>query len=319
MKSFKSIIIVVILVLAGAATFGFSAMKNYEQKREAVLDEKLALLQKQISAVQDSFEEFSGRQVPEALPVAEVAQREIIRQKSQDELLTEAVAKNAPAVVSVVISKYVPELEVIYENPFGNDPFFRDFGIRVPRYRQKGLKKKQVGAGTGFILTNDGYILTNKHVVSDTDAEYTVLLSNGEQKTAEVKYKDPQLDVAVLKIEGSGFTSVTLGDSNSLQLGQTVIAIGNALGEYNNSVSTGIISGLNRTIEALNNKGKIEALKGVIQTDAAINPGNSGGPLITLDGQVVGINVATVTGTNNISFSVPINIVRKIIKTVVGI
>ncbi len=306
---------VIILILAGLA--GFFGVKDYEQKKEKDFNNKITLLQKQIAVLQKSFEEFSGQPLPEALPSQEITQREIIREKSQEELLTSAVAKTAPAVASIVISKYVPQLEIVYENPFGDDPFFKDFGFRVPRYRQKGVEKQQVGAGTGFLLTSDGYILTNRHVVADTEAEYTVLLSDGSQKTAEVVYKDSSLDVAVLKIEGSGYKSVSLGNSEPLQLGQTVIAIGNALGEYNNSVSTGIVSGLNRSIEAANSQGQLEVLSGVIQTDAAINPGNSGGPLLTLSGEVVGVNVATVINSNNISFAIPINMVKQIIDTVI--
>ncbi len=233
-------------------------------------------------------------------------------QKSRDEQLTGAVAVVSPAVVSIVISKDVPQLEVVYTNPFGNDPFFKDVNVRVPSYRQKGVKRQKVGAGTGFIVTANGYILTNKHVVIDEKASYTVLLSDGSQKPGTVVYRDPTLDVALVKIDGSKYSSVTLGNSQTLKLGQTVIAIGNALGEYSNSVSVGIISGLNRSLQAGGGNGFVEELKGVIQTDAAINPGNSGGPLLDMNGTVVGINVATVTGSNNISFSIPINKVKEV-------
>lgn len=232
--------------------------------------------------------------------------------KSQDEILTEAVAKIAPAVVSIVITKDVPKLEIVYENPFGDDPFFKDFGFRIPRYRQKGVEPQKVGAGTGFLITGEGYIITNKHVASDNEASYTALLADGSQKGAKVIYRDAKNDVAILKIEGNNFSHVSLGNSNELKLGQAVFAVGNALGEYNNSVSTGIISGLDRDIEASDGTGT-EKLTGVIQTDAAINPGNSGGPLVTLDGKVIGVNVATVKGSNNISFSIPINVVKEII------
>jgi serine protease Do len=246
------------------------------------------------------------------IPPAEVEKRQAVRAASQDDLLTQSVAKNAPAVVSIVISKDVPQLEVVYENPFGNDPFFKDFGFRIPRYQQKGTVRQKVGGGTGFLVTRDGYIITNRHVVNDSAASYTALLSTGEQKEITVIYKDPVFDLALVKIEGSNFPAVTLGDSKSLKLGQTVIAIGNALGEYNNSVSVGIISGLDRSIEASGEK-----LAGVIQTDAAINPGNSGGPLVNLSGQVVGVNVATVRGASSISFSIPINDIKAIIQSVV--
>lgn len=317
MKKSVSIILVVILLLAGLGRAGFLVWQSYKKRLQKDFDDKIALLQKQISGLQEQISKFSNQPPEAALPQTEVVNREIIREKSQDQLLTEAVAKTAPAVVSVVISKYVPQLEIVYGNPFGDDPFFKDFNIQVPMYRQKGVEKQKVGAGTGFLITSSGYILTNRHVVEDVQAEYTVLLSSGQQKSARVVYKDPSLDIAVIKIDGSGYAAAELGDSSAVKLGQTVIAIGNALGEYNNSVSTGIISGLERTVEAANSQGRLETLSGVIQTDAAINPGNSGGPLLTLEGKVIGVNVATVIGSNNISFAIPINKVKSIISTVV--
>ncbi len=241
--------------------------------------------------------------------------------KSQDELLTQAVAKTSPAVVSIVISKLVQQLEVTYENPFANDPFFGNLNIRVPVYRQKGTAEQQkVGAGSGFIIRSDGYIITNKHVVADQNADYTVLLSDGSQKKGTVVYRDPTNDFALVKITptvGKKLPVIALADSSTLKLGQSVVAIGNALGEYNNSVSVGIISGLNRTIDASDSSGSVERLTGVIQTDAAINPGNSGGPLLNLDGEAVGVNVATVTGSSNISFSIPVNAIKAKIESLI--
>ena len=239
-------------------------------------------------------------------------------QKSQDDLLTAAVAKNAPAVVSIVISKNVPLLEVEYVNPFGDNPNYRDFGFRVPVYRQKGTARQEIGAGTGFIVTTDGYILTNNHVVFDNQAEYTVLLSSGKQETAKVIYRDAVSDVALIKISGGPYAKADLGTSSSIKLGQTVVAIGNALGEYNNSVSVGIISGMNRNVTATDASGRAENLNDVIQTDAAINPGNSGGPLLDLNGKVIGLNVATVSGASNIGFAVPIDKARSIVEEVTG-
>jgi serine protease Do len=173
-----------------------------------------------------------------------------------------------------------------------------------------------VGAGTGFFITSDGYILTNRHVVEDVQADYTVLLANGAQKQATVVYRDSANDFALVKIDGKGYSKVSLGNSDALKLGQTVVAIGNALGQYSNSVSVGIISGLHRAITA-SGAGGSENLNGVIQTDAAINPGNSGGPLFGLDGKVVGVNVATVQGSSNISFSIPISQILGSIRNVV--
>ncbi len=287
------------------------------EQQVALLNEKLSLALEKIKLLEltkPASDEALGKQLLEtekklqALQSGGTAQGV---QKSRDEQLTEAVARVSPAVVSIVISKDVPQLEVVYRNPFGNDPFFKDFNIRVPSYRQKGVKRQKVGAGTGFIVTSSGYILSNKHVVLDEDASYTVLLTDGSQRSAKVVYRDPAMDIALLKIEGASFKHVTLGNSEALKLGQTVIAIGNALGEYSNSVSVGIISGLNRNLSAGGN-GFVEQLKGVIQTDAAINPGNSGGPLLDMNGSVIGVNVATVQGSNNISFSIPINKVKDI-------
>ncbi len=242
-----------------------------------------------------------------AANLAELSRRGQIVQKSQSQLLQDAVAKVSPAVVSIVESKVVPLLQVTYENPFGNDPFFRGFGMQVPVYQQIGTTTKQVSAGTGFIVRGNGYIVTNKHVVADANATYTVLLASGKQKDGTVIWRSDTEDLAVVKIAGSGLPTISLGDSSSLALAQSVFAIGNALGEYSNSVSVGVISGLNRNITANNSQGGTETLSNVIQTDAAINPGNSGGPLVNLSGEAVGVNVAMVQGSQNIGFSLPIS------------
>lgn len=234
--------------------------------------------------------------------------------ETQDELLTTAVEEAAPAVVSIVISRDVPRLEVEYVNPFGDDPRYRHIPYRVPVYRQVGTESQQIGAGTGFLVRADGYIITNRHVVSDAAADYTALLSSGEQRTARVLYRDRTHDIALLKIDGNNHPTIPLGDSSGLRLGQTVVAIGNALGVYSNSVSVGIISGLNRTVEAQDGRGRVEVLTGVIQTDAAISQGNSGGPLLDLSGNVVGMNVAVDRGGANIAFSIPADVIKAIIE-----
>lgn len=246
----------------------------------------------------------------------EALRREIVKQNSEEELLTAAVEEVAPTVVSVVATKDVPKLKVIYENPFGDDPFFRDFNVRIPRYIQDGTEEREIGAGTGFIVRSDGYIITNKHVVRDTEADYTVLLSEGEQRKAELIYRDPVHDIAVLKIPGSDYPYAKLGDSENLKLGQSVFAVGNVLGDFENTVSVGIVSGLNRDLSAEGAFGGTEALRDVIQTDAAINPGNSGGPLSNLEGEVIGVNVARVMGGENIGFALPVSVVRDILDEV---
>ncbi len=299
----------ILFLIFGALYAAYFVLHEGQFNQAKNFDEKIALLQKQIAGLQEQLSQVSGAVAGAALHPQEVVNREIIREKSQDELLTAGVAQVATAVVSIVVSKDVPKLEIVYENPFGDDPFFKDFNIRIPVYRQRGVERQRVGAGTGFLIRSDGYILTNKHVVADEQAQYTVLLSDGGQKEAQVVYRDSAYDVAILKIEGGSYKTASLGDSSILKLGQTVFAVGNALGEYNNSVSVGIISGLERTIVASG-----EQLSGVIQTDAAINPGNSGGPLVDLSGKVVGVSVATVIGSNNISFAIPVNQVKEIIK-----
>lgn len=172
------------------------------------------------------------------------------------------------------------------------------------------------GGGTGFIITADGLIVTNKHVVDDESATYTVFTSNGDAHEAKVLAKDPLNDLAVLKIEASSLPVLELGDSDNLKIGQHVVAIGNALGEFSNSVTTGVISAKERQIQAQAGRGVVENLSGLLQTDAAINPGNSGGPLVNLAGQVIGINTAVAGGAENIGFAIPINVVKKAIESV---
>ncbi|MEA2715040.1 MAG: serine protease Do [Candidatus Parcubacteria bacterium] len=299
----KLLVIVAFLAALGVGLFNF--------------DQTLSL-RKDIGNLQSSIASLNENQASTSRKVKaaeqELATRPASVLKSQDQILTAVVAKTAPAVVSIVISRDVPNLVVSYVNPFGDDPMYQDFGFAVPVYEEKGTTHQKVGAGSGFLISHDGYILTNKHVVEDASAEYTVLLSNGAQKTATVVSRDPNNDVAILHIDGTYPTIALFGDSSSVKLGQTVLAIGNALGEYGNSVSVGIISGLNRTINASDPSGNPEELAGVFQTDAAINPGNSGGPLVDLDGNVVGINVATVYGSSNISFSIPVNMIQSALR-----
>lgn len=249
---------------------------------------------------------------------AKVEVNEYVPQTSQEAAVIKAVKEFSPAVASIIISKKVPVMEQYFYNPFGSD--FPDFS--VPQYRQNGTELQQIGGGTGFIISADGYVLTNKHVVSEENAEYTVFTNDGKKFVAKVLAKDPVQDLAVLKIEqnktlnSSGelsvelFPVVKLGDSSNLQIGQTVIAIGNALGEFKNTVSVGVISGLGRTISA-SGGGSVETLEDVIQTDAAINPGNSGGPLLNLKGEVIGINTAIALQAQSIGFAIPVNSAKK--------
>jgi serine protease Do len=174
-------------------------------------------------------------------------------------------------------------------------------------------------AGTGFIVTKDGLILTNKHVVSDADATYSVFTSNGKQYDAKIKAVDPLNDLAFLKVDGSNLPVAELGDSNDLQIGQQVVAIGNALGQYQNTVTEGVISAIGRAIQAGDSgSGSVESLENMIQTDAAINSGNSGGPLINLLGQVIGINTAVDQQGQSIGFAIPVNVAKSAISSVIA-
>lgn len=242
---------------------------------------------------------------------------------SDESAVVRAVEKVSPAVVSIIVSKDLPKVEQYYGDPFGSD-FFRDFfgdsfggmDFGFPQYRQNGTEKREIGGGTGFIISADGYIVTNKHVVSDPEAEYTVLMNNEKKYTAKVLARDTMNDLAVIKVEAKDLPVVELGDSSGIKVGQSVIAIGNALGEFRNTVSTGVISGLARSIIAGGSGAGAEQLVGVIQTDAAINSGNSGGPLLNNAGQVIGINTAVAQGAQSIGFAIPINEVKNAIESV---
>ena len=249
--------------------------------------------------------------------VEKTLEKEYVPQTSEEQKIIKVVQESSPAVVSITITKDVPIIEKFYYSPFGDD------FLQVPQYKQKGTQKQKIGGGTGFIVSEDGMIITNKHVVLDDDADYTVFTNDGAQYSAKVLAKDTIQDIAVIKIEpdknvnNSGgittdkFPMLKFGEASSLQIGQTVIAIGNALGEFRNTVSVGVISGLGRTITASGGN-FVETLEDVIQTDAAINFGNSGGPLLNLRGEVVGINTAVAqAGAENIGFAIPADCAKK--------
>ena len=174
-------------------------------------------------------------------------------------------------------------------------------------------------AGTGIIVTEDGYVLTNKHVI-DGATKINVVLADGTTfEDVKLVTTDPLNDVAFLKIEGaSNLKPATLGDSKTVTVGQQVIAIGNALGQYQNTVTSGIISGTGRSLTATDSTGSMsETLTDMIQTDAAINSGNSGGPLINAAGEVIGINTATGTSAENMGFAIPISSVKGMLKQLI--
>lgn len=241
-------------------------------------------------------------------------------ENSYEEAVIHAVEKAMPSVVAIVISKDLPIIEQCPYDPFGDlPPEFRQFfgnGFQFNQPCQKGTRREQVGGGSGFIIDAGGLIITNRHVVADEDAEYTVVTSDGKKYPATVLARDPFQDIAVIKINETGLRAITLGNSDSLRLGQTAIAIGNSLGEFRNTVSVGSVSGLSRTITASGNGVSSEKIQDVIQTDAAINPGNSGGPLLNLKGEVIGINTAIASGAQNIGFAIPINHAKRDIASV---
>jgi len=218
--------------------------------------------------------------------------------------------KVCPAVITVIVSKDLPKVEDFYSFPYGGKEYI------LPMTRKDGketkVEKTQIGGGSGFIISADGYVLTSNHVVSDTTADYTVISDPKHKHSAKVLSRNPINDIAVLKIEGKNFSYIDLADSNKIQLGEEVVAVGNALGEFHDTLSAGIVSGLSRYITAFGGiDHQMQNLRGLIQTDAAINPGNSGGPLVNMEGKVIGINTAMIMGAQNIGFAIPINYAKK--------
>jgi serine protease Do len=215
---------------------------------------------------------------------------------NEESVVVDVFQKVSPSVVTV--SAQTPQRRILQFNPFGG------FSSSI-----QGGQPQDIGSG--FIVSKDGLIITNKHVVSDTTATYQVITADGKEYPVKDISRDPSNDIAILKIDANNLTPVTLGDSSNLKVGQTAIAIGTALGEFRSTVTTGVISGLGRGITAGSAlQGYVEQLDNVIQTDAAINPGNSGGPLLNSAGQVIGINVAIAQGAQNIGFAIPINTVK---------
>jgi serine protease Do len=227
---------------------------------------------------------------------------------SEESVITTVVEESLPSVVTIGIKKTTSGRDTFEYDPF--DPFspFR----RVPG-RQREI---QANIGSGFIISADGLIITNKHVVADTDATYEVLTNDAKKYTVEKIYRDPLNDLAIIKVNTTGLKPLKLGDSSKLKLGQMAIAIGTPLGEFTNTVTTGIVSGIGRGITAGSPyEGFVEKLENVIQTDAAISPGNSGGPLLNSGGEAIGVNTAVASEGQNIGFAIPINIVKTLIDT----
>ena len=220
-----------------------------------------------------------------------------------------AIKKALPAAVSIVGNKQIPRKKGESSQFWG---LFEDkkTSLNISSQLKKDFKK--ISSGSGFIISSDGIIATNSHLISPLVEEYRVILNSGEEFSAKILATDFINDLVLLKIEEKGLPIIELGDSERLELGQTAIAIGTALGEFQNSVSVGVVSGLSRFISAKSMiSGKVSKLRGLIQTDAAVNPGNSGGPLINLNGQAIGINTALVFGAENIGFAIPVHHLRE--------
>lgn len=211
-----------------------------------------------------------------------------------------------PGVVSITASKDLDQAQKLFGSGWG-----------FSGLPQKKKKEVQVGGGSGFIVDKSGIVLTNRHVVADSEADYMVLLEDEREFKAEILARDPVNDIAMLKINEDDLPTVSLGDSTEVKLGEKVIAIGNALGRFTNTVSTGIISGLSRNIKAQSPKQRrTQRLKDLIQTDAAVNPGNSGGPLVNMQGEAIGINAAMVHRAENIGFALPVNSAQRDLREV---
>lgn len=247
--------------------------------------------------------------LPSFLPSTKNLEQKVQKQQVvyEESVITSVVEKSLPSVVTIgiVTTRQIGGL-------FEFDPFNPFFNFR----RNRGPQEKvDQNIGSGFIISDDGLIITNKHVVADTESSYKVLTNDGVKYEVEKIYRDPSNDLAILKIQAKGLKPLPLGDSDSLKLGQMAIAIGTPLGEFTNTVTVGIVSGLGRGITAGSPfEGFVEKLDGVIQTDAAINPGNSGGPLLNSKGQVIGVNSAIAQEGQNIGFAIPVKVVEKLIE-----
>jgi len=220
-------------------------------------------------------------------PVEIVGQR-IVEEESET---IDVVEKVSPSVVSIVIKSV-------------NIDFFSGSAMTY-----------ESGIGTGFIVDPNGLIITNSHVVNESSAEYSVVLKDGTTYEVDRIHLDNYSDIAILEITARSLPTVEFGDSDSLKVGQRAVAIGNALGKFDNTVTAGVVSGIAREVQASSGFGQAKTYESVIQTDAALNPGNSGGPLLNSSGQVIGVNVATTMGAENIGFAIPVNVVKPILES----
>src|SRR3989344_4641360 len=247
-------------------------------------------------------------------------------------IVTVTLVNQAPQPVTHTISKVVEKLvpkevpvkekTVIFSNEENLVKVIKEASLAVVSVMAAEAKdltatttneeigKKLMPIGSGFFISKDGIVLTNKHIVGDETLEYVVMTSDGNTYPATVISRSPSQDVAVLKVEGNNFNFIPLGDSKNINVGQTAIALGSDLGEFQNTVSVGVVSGLNKLAAALNSVSGPEDLVALIQIDAAANPGNSGGPLVDLNGRAIGINTVGAP-RENVGFALPINLAKK--------
>lgn len=241
-----------------------------------------------------------GLHVPATSDVGANSQLGALITSAED--IADVAEKTSASVVTISIKQQQRTLSLFDQSIFGL------FGQDVPEGQ---VREVQQDIGTGFVANDQGLIVTNKHVVSVPTAQYSVFDKDDKEYQVSNIYRDPNNDLAILKIEGASLPPLPLGDSDKIRVGQTVIAIGTALGEFRHTVTTGVVSGLGRGIQAGDFSGRVvESLDDVIQTDAAINPGNSGGPLLDRAGSVIGVSVAVSQAGQNIGFALPINVVK---------
>ncbi len=278
-----------LIILLSVIILGIAALQHYEP-------------------IQDSSFFSSLFNNAPTLPGQEKKEEQEIRVVSEESAIIDVVDRALPSVVTIGIKVTRQGRSRIQIDPF--DPFspFRETPGESETIEQN--------IGSGFIVSEDGIVITNKHVVLETEAEYSVLTNDQEQYKVTNIYRDPLNDLAILKIDASGLTPLPLGDSSKLKLGQLAIAIGTPLGEFQNTITTGVVSGLGRGITAGSPyEGFVERLDSVIQTDAAISPGNSGGPLLNSAAQVIGVNTAVSSQGQNIGFAIPVNVVKELLDT----
>ncbi len=240
----------------------------------------------------------------------EAVQSRIVELIEEESATIAVVERVTPAVVSIVVKKERGEIQ-------NESTRFFEGSIYFGETLDDGAAAElvEVSSGTGFFVTQDGYLLTNRHVVDEEGVSYFVVTNDGTELPAVLVDVDPLQDIAILRVEGEAFSTVTLGDSDEIRIGQTVIAIGNTLSEFRNTVTKGVVSGINRRVTA-GDSFNAEVIDQAIQTDAAINPGNSGGPLINLLGEVIGINTAVSFQGESVAFAIPINEAKRAVEDV---